>query len=184
MWAHFAVQLAKAYGLRVIASASQPEGLALLRKLGADVVIDYSTQDVVQEVLKVTGGRGAELVFDATLAEGSFRQSSAVVASGGQWIRMGSWMQAPPALKAEVEVAVASRQATMLAGDLAKYALDPAFKAKGGLLLEGVALGRHLYAEGRVRPHIAQTLTLDATALQKALQSGSRSAGKVVVKVQ
>ena len=180
---HFAVQLAKAHGLRVIASASKADGLQLLRQLGADVVIDYSSQDVVQEVLKATGGRGAELVFDATYAERSLLQSSSVVASGGQWIRMGSWMMAPPALKQQVESALASRQATMLLGDLAKYELDPAYRAKGGLLLEGVALGRQLYAEGRVKPHIAQVLPLEPAALQEALVNTSRGAGKVVVKV-
>ena len=86
---HFAVQLAKAYGLRVITSASKPDGLDLLRKLRADVVIDYSKQDVVAEVMAATGGAGADEVYDTVCALSSFQQSAAVVRSGDQWMFLG-----------------------------------------------------------------------------------------------
>jgi len=90
---HFVVQLAKVHRLRVIASASKPAGLDLLRKLGADVVLDYSKQDVVAEVLAATGGKGADLVYDTVCALSSFQQSAAVVRSGGQWMFLGQLSQ-------------------------------------------------------------------------------------------
>ena len=180
---HFAVQLAKAYGLRVVSSSSKLDGLDLLRKLQADVVIDHTKVDVVQEVLKATDGRGADVVFDATYAESSLTQSAAVLAKGGQWIRMGSWMMAPPALKQQVESTVAKRNGTMLFGDLARYTMDPAYKDKVPLLQSGLSLAKQLYGEGRVKPHISAILPFKPDALQQAVQNKS-AVGKVVVKVE
>jgi len=59
----FAVQFAKAAGARVIATASA-ENLELLRKLGADVAVDYHTTDAAQVALAETGGRGVDAAFD------------------------------------------------------------------------------------------------------------------------
>lgn len=59
----FAVQIAKAAGARVLATASA-ENHELLRKLGADVTIDYKTQDVAEVALRETGGAGVDAVFD------------------------------------------------------------------------------------------------------------------------
>ena len=179
---HFAVQLSKAYGLRVITSASKPAGLELLRKLGADVVFDYTMADAAKEVLAATGGRGADIVFDATYADSSFKQSASVVAKGGKWIRMGGWMMSPPELKAHVEATVTERGATMAVGDLARYTMDPAYKAKVPQLQAGLPLARQLYAEGRLQPYITATVPLEAAAVQRAVQDKS-AVGKVVVVV-
>ena len=75
------------------ASLPQPPsraGVELLEKLRADVVIDYSKQDVVVAVLEATEGRGADVVYDSTYLESSMKQSAAVVAkragSGCGWV--------------------------------------------------------------------------------------------------
>jgi len=182
---HFAVQLAKAYGLRVITSASKPEGLELLRNLLADVVIDYSKQDVVVEVLTATAGRGVDLVYDATYVESSMKQSAAVIAKGGQWLRLGTFMHDRPNLQQELETIVNSRGGKLFIGDLARYSMDPAYLSKVPLLAEGMRLGRQLYAERRVRPFVSATVPLEAGTLQQALQDSQKgTVGKVVVKVQ
>lgn len=59
----FAVQFAKAAGARVHGTASA-DNLPLLRELGADVAIDYRSEDVVQRALEDTGGRGVDAAFD------------------------------------------------------------------------------------------------------------------------
>ena len=180
---HFAVQLAKAYGLRVIASASKPEGLELLRKLRADVVIDYSAQDVVAEVLAATGGHGADLVFDATYQDSSMKQSAATVAAGGQWVRLGKFQDAE-AVKADVERIASGRGATVLIGDLGRYSYEPAYVAKAALVYTaGFQAARQLYAEGKVKPHIAVTVPFEAKAVQQALGDIKKTVGKQVVKV-
>ena len=76
---HFAVQLALMRGLTVIGSASKPEALRLLRRLGVHHVIDYARQDVVGEVMALTGGVGAQVVYDPTYTLASYAQSAACV---------------------------------------------------------------------------------------------------------
>jgi len=60
-----AIQLSKHLGLRVIATASSDEKLALARRLGADVTINYSTENFVEPVLAATNGRGVDIVFES-----------------------------------------------------------------------------------------------------------------------
>jgi NADPH2:quinone reductase len=59
-----AIELSKALGARVIAVASSPEKLEYCRKLGADDVVDRTTENVVEAVMKLTGGHGADLIYD------------------------------------------------------------------------------------------------------------------------
>jgi NADPH2:quinone reductase len=59
-----AIQLAKAWGARVIATASTQDKLDLARSLGADVTINYTTDDFEKEVARETGGHGVELVLE------------------------------------------------------------------------------------------------------------------------
>lgn len=68
-----AVQLARQTGAKVIAVASGNERQARLRALGASYLIDRHNQDVVEEVQRLTGGKGADLVIDPV---GSTLQSS------------------------------------------------------------------------------------------------------------
>lgn len=61
----FALQFARMAGARVIATSSSAAKAERLRKMGADSVIDYkATPDWDQEVLKLTGGRGADIVVE------------------------------------------------------------------------------------------------------------------------
>jgi NADPH:quinone reductase-like Zn-dependent oxidoreductase len=59
-----AVQLAHLAGATVIGNASTDEKLARAAELGLDHGINHATQDVVEEVMRLTGGRGVDLVFE------------------------------------------------------------------------------------------------------------------------
>jgi NADPH2:quinone reductase len=59
-----AVQLGKAAGATVIATAGGARKADACRRLGADVVVDYTRQDIVAAVKEATGGRGADVVYD------------------------------------------------------------------------------------------------------------------------
>ena len=59
-----AIQLAKAWGARVIATASTQEKLDLCRSLGADVTINYTEQDFEEVVNQESGGQGVELILE------------------------------------------------------------------------------------------------------------------------
>lgn len=71
-----AVRMAKHYGATVIATASA-EKHAVVRRLGADHVIDYRTADLTAEVLRLTGDRGVDVVLEPVGGE-TFRKSVAV----------------------------------------------------------------------------------------------------------
>src|SRR5687768_12899067 len=59
-----AIEIGKALGARVIAAASSDEKLAVCRAHGADETINYATTDVRDEIKRLTGGRGVDVVYD------------------------------------------------------------------------------------------------------------------------
>lgn len=59
-----AIQMAKAIGARVFATARGPEKTAFCRKLGADIAIDYASEDFVERVLAETGNQGLNVILD------------------------------------------------------------------------------------------------------------------------
>lgn len=59
-----AVEIGKLLGARVIAAASTPEKLAVCREHGADEGIDYAREDLKERVKSLTGGAGADVVYD------------------------------------------------------------------------------------------------------------------------
>jgi len=59
-----AIQLAKAFGARVMTTAGSPEKCEACRRLGADAAINYRTEDFVAAVKSATGGAGADLILD------------------------------------------------------------------------------------------------------------------------
>ena len=59
-----AIQLAKAFGARVLITAGSPEKCEACRRLGADTAINYRTEDFVAAVKSATGGVGADLILD------------------------------------------------------------------------------------------------------------------------
>jgi NADPH2:quinone reductase len=60
-----AVQIAKAAGARVIGTVSSDDKIELVRKFGADEVINYETQDFAAQAMRLTGNRGVDLILDA-----------------------------------------------------------------------------------------------------------------------
>jgi NADPH:quinone reductase len=60
-----AIQLAKIMGATVIAAASTPEKLAICAKNGADILINYETEDLKQRIKELTNGKGVNVVYDA-----------------------------------------------------------------------------------------------------------------------
>lgn len=87
-----AIALARAVGGVTIFGSASPSKHAVLREAGVDHPIDYRTQDVVAEVKRLTGGRGADLVLDA-LGGKEWARDTAVLAPMGQLICFG-WANA------------------------------------------------------------------------------------------
>ena len=64
-----AVQIGKALGARVIATAGGADKLEVAKRAGADVAIDYRSPDWVDKVKEATGGRGADVIYDSVGGE-------------------------------------------------------------------------------------------------------------------
>lgn len=156
----FAVQFAKAAGARVVATASA-EHRETLESLGADLALDYRSDDVVEAVLEDTGGRGADAAFDI--------QGDEIV---GRCL---------PALRPF------SRIACILApgGDLAplyrnNVTLHGVFLTRERKRLEEM---RPVFERGLARPLIDETLPLeDVRRAHERLDTG-HGRGKIVLRV-
>jgi len=83
-----AVQLGKAAGARVVGVAGGANKAEVVRGLGADVVVDRTTQDFVEVVKEVTEGRGADVIFDPVGGE-AFDRSTKCIAFEGSLIVVG-----------------------------------------------------------------------------------------------
>jgi NADPH2:quinone reductase len=83
-----AIQLGKAAGARVIGVAGGPQKAALARETGADVVIDRYAEDFVAVVKEVTGGRGADVVYDPVGGD-AFAKSTKCIAFEGRIVVVG-----------------------------------------------------------------------------------------------
>jgi NADPH2:quinone reductase len=77
-----AVQIGKALGARVIATAGHPEKLEIARAAGADVLIDYRASDFVSRVMEETDGRGADVIYDSVGGETTDRSLKCIAWNG------------------------------------------------------------------------------------------------------
>lgn len=83
-----AIQLGKAAGARVIATAGGPEKLKVCEELGADVAIDYLADDFVAVVKDLTAGRGADVIYDSVGGD-IFDKSRKCIAFEGRIVVVG-----------------------------------------------------------------------------------------------
>ncbi len=91
---HVAVQLAHHLGARIAVTVSDDRKAGLAQGLGAEKIINYKTQDFVQEVMSWTEGRGADVVFDTVGGETFLRSLNAVRLYG----RLASLLSTPLSL--------------------------------------------------------------------------------------
>jgi NADPH:quinone reductase-like Zn-dependent oxidoreductase len=186
---HFAAQLAKRAGLKVIGTTSKPAGVALLKELGVDHVIDYGKQDVAKEVMAITGGKGADLVWDSTYLRSSLEQSAALVAKGGLWCLLGTAQQRRMGGITDYDglLQIArDRGATATFSDYARWHVPgtPQSESRPDIRREVMRIGMQYWQEGSVKPRVTKEVPFDATALQQTFDTWKDcNVGKIVVKV-
>jgi alcohol dehydrogenase, propanol-preferring len=83
------VQLARAWGARVIAVGRTPAKLRMARELGAEAVVDASSEPVSGRIRELTGGVGADVIFECVGSAESMTQASAALGRRGRLVFIG-----------------------------------------------------------------------------------------------
>ncbi len=84
-----AIQIAKLFGARVLATAGTLEKCARARELGADEAVCYRTEDFVEAARRFTGGEGIDIAFDHVGAD-TFERTVRCLAKGGVYVTCGA----------------------------------------------------------------------------------------------
>jgi NADPH:quinone reductase-like Zn-dependent oxidoreductase len=160
-----AIQIAKFFGARVIATAGSDEKLAKAKELGSDHLINHKSQKIRDEVRRITNKRGVDVVFEH-VGTATWEDSLASLAPAGRLVTCG----ATTGYDAKVDLRfLFSRQLSLLGSYMGtKSELHTVMK---------------LVAAGRLRPVVDRVFPLsEAAAAHAYLESGSQF-GKVVLSV-
>jgi NADPH2:quinone reductase len=167
-----ACELGKLLGLKVIACASSDEKLEFARKHGADIGLNYATEDLKEGLKKLTDGKGVDIIFDPVggkFAEAALR----AIAWEGRFLVIG-----------------------FAAGDIPKMPLNLALLK--GCDIRGVFWGAWVRqnpeknranleklvkwaAEGKISSHVDRTFPLAKTADALKVLAGRQAMGKVIL---
>ncbi|MGO4383883.1 NAD(P)H-quinone oxidoreductase [Specibacter sp. RAF43] len=169
-----AVQLAKAAGARVIATAGSEEKVALLTGyLGADVAINYRTQDFVALVNEHTGGLGANVILDVVGAK-YLAQNVAALAMYGRLVVIG--LQGGASAELNLGTLLAKRAAII------GTTLRARPTAEKAVIMAGVR--EHVWpriADGSVKTIVDKTFPLAEAAAAHAYFDSGAHVGKVLL---
>jgi NADPH2:quinone reductase len=168
-----AIQLAKNFGARVIVTAGSDDKCQACRKLGADVAINYKTQDFVAETKKATDDKGADLILDMVGGDYIPRNYEAA-AIEGRVVQIA--FQGSP--KATVDFRRIMLKRLHHTGSTLRARAVPD-KAAIARAVEENALP--LIAAGKVKPIIFKTFPLKEAAAAHALMETSAHIGKIVL---
>ncbi|GGY10103.1 NAD(P)H-quinone oxidoreductase [Streptomyces hiroshimensis] len=170
-----AVQLAKAVGARVAVTAGSADKLEACRELGADILIDYREQDFVEELHKVTGGVGADVILDIVGAKYLARNVDAL-ALNGRLVIIG--LQGGRTAELDLAALLTKRAAVM------------GTSLRGRPLAEKTAIiaavREHVWpliAGGRVRPVVDRTMPMAEAAEAHRVMEQSAHVGKILLTV-
>lgn len=167
-----AVEIGKAMGATVIAAASNADKLAVCAEHGADAGVDYGAEDLRDRVKAITGGKGADVIFDPVggdLADAALR----CIGWEGRYAVIGFAAGAIPQFPANYLLVKNAEVVGVHGGAYVKH--EPAVVDRGMAELFG------WYAEGRLKPRIHAALPLERVDEAFALLSGRKVEGKVVL---
>jgi NADPH2:quinone reductase len=169
-----AIQMAKARGATVIATAGSDEKCAACKALGADHAINYRTQDFVAAVADVTGGRGVDVILDM-VAGGYVAREVDCLAEDGRLVIIA----VQGGVKAEFNAGLVLRRRLTVTGSTLRPR-PVAFKAAIAR-----SLREHIWPlleSGAVKPVIHQVFAPAQAAEAHALMESNRHVGKLVLK--
>ena len=169
-----AVQIAKALGARVLATASSPEKREFVRSLGADEVFDSRESSWVEAVLEATGGKGADHVYDPVGGD-VFDLSLKCIAFGGSLHVIGF---------ASGKIPQCAMNRVMLKNISLVGLHWPAYQQKEPeKIAEAMAALFAMYERGQLALHIGGSFPLERAPEALAEIASRRAQGKIVLTV-
>lgn len=167
-----AVEIGKGLGATVIATASSEEKLAVARARGADHAINYARENFVDAVKSMTGGAGADVIYDPVGGD-VFTQSLRCIAWGGRLLIIGFAGGTIPGVAANRVLIKGCSVIGVRAGEAGRR--DP---ASGKVVLEALI---SLAGAGKLKPHVSHVLPLERFAEALELLSGRKAIGRVAL---
>lgn len=167
-----AIEIGKALGARVIAAASTAEKLAVCKEHGADVLINYTTEDLRDAIKAATHGKGPDVVYDpvgGSYTEPAFRS----IAWRGRYLVIGFANGEIPKLPLNLPLLKGASLVGVFWGDYARR--EPAHN-----LAAMQELMRWL-AEGKIKPHISARYALADTPKALIDMASRKVTGKIVI---
>ncbi len=170
-----AIQLASHFGARVFTTAGSDEKCSKCKDLGADIAINYRTQDFVQIVQEATKGQGVDVILD--MVGGDYiPKNLQCLAVEGRLVQI-AFLKGP---KAELNFASLMVKRQTVTGST----LRPRSVAQKGVIAQALeAKVWPLLAAGKVAPLLHATFPLDRAAEAHRLMESSAHLGKIVLKV-
>jgi len=168
-----AIQLATAFGARVITTAGTPEKCAACRKLGAEIAINYKTEDFVAATKQATGDRGADVVLDIVGGDYIDRNYEAAAVEG-RILQIA--VQGSPRANVDFRRLMFKRLTHTGSTLRARSVAD-----KGAIARAVEVKVLPLIATGRVKPVIDSTFPLREAAAAHARMESSQHIGKIVL---
>ncbi|MBC6440661.1 MAG: NADPH:quinone oxidoreductase family protein [Rhodospirillales bacterium] len=168
-----AVEVGKAMGATVIATASSEEKLAIARQHGADHLIDYTRGEFRHEVKALTGG-GADVIFDPVGGD-IFDQSMRCIAWGGRLLVVGFAAGRIPEARANI---VLVKNIALMGVHWGSYRSHP-----GGREVLRDSFGKIFgwIKEGKLKPLVSKTYALNDAPQAIMDLAERRATGKIVV---
>ena len=170
-----AIMLAKAFNAKVITTAGSAEKCEAARKLGADVSVNYKTEDFVAATKEATGGAGANLIVDIV---------------GGDYVDKNYDAAAEQGVIAQVSFTGGPKATANFARLMAKRLTHTGSTLRPRTVAEKAAIRKDiedkvwpLVTAGRIKPVIDSTFPLAEAAKAHALMETSQHIGKIVLTV-
>ena len=170
-----AIQLARAFGAKVLTTAGSDEKCEAAKKLGAEHAFNYKTTDWVAESKKVTGGRGVDVILDIVGGDYIPRNLD-LLAVEGRLLQIAFLKHA----RAEIDFSIMMRKRAWITGST----LRPRSPAEKGAIARD--LHQHVWPlleQGVVTPVIHETFPLAQAAEAHRLMETSAHIGKIILDV-
>lgn len=167
-----AIQIGKALGARIIATAGSPEKLDVCKELGADYTLSYKDEGWQEKIKEITEGHGADVIYDPVGGD-VFDLSTKCIAFEGRLVVIGFASGRIPEIKAN---RILLKNIAIVGLHFGEYR-----NHKPQMVTDGMNALFKMYEEGIVKPLISKTYPLADAKQAMADIAGRASTGKLIL---